>query len=105
MDPHTSVAQIVANRYIKKENISRPVIISATAHFSKFAKDIYTALSLENKISDEFEMLKQIQKNYPDLYIPISISSLKKKRIIFQEKCDKSKSTVEDNIIKLIIND
>ena len=40
IDPHTSVAHIVAERYIAKTKIITPIIICSTAHWSKFSESI-----------------------------------------------------------------
>ena len=41
LDPHTAVAKDVADRFA---NPNRPLIISATAHYSKFAYDVLKGL-------------------------------------------------------------
>lgn len=82
IDPHTSVAQLVAERYVKKQLISSPVLICATAHWSKFAKDIYLAFSDSNVVDlDEFEILKRIKIMAPGVSVPKSILELKGKSI------------------------
>ena len=41
MDPHTAVGMSVANRLNNKDC---PLLVASTAHYSKFAEDILTAL-------------------------------------------------------------
>lgn len=100
MDPHTSVAQAVAERYIKQNTILRPVIICSTAHWSKFAKDIYKALINDKKDShiDEFAALRKVAKLSPGLSIPKPIRDLQKKKLRFKQKCKADRKLMENLI-------
>ena len=86
MDPHTACAQAVAQRYIKKTGSKVPVVVCLTAHWAKFAKDVYQALN-GNSDFDEFEILKKMCKMNPNLKVPKSISSLKTKKVRFSKVC------------------
>lgn len=66
MDPHTSVGQLIAERYIKQYKVLRPVVICSTAHWSKFAKEIgkLATQSLPKSISDLKEKKIRHNKGY-----------------------------------------
>lgn len=98
IDPHTSVGQAVAERYIKEESVSRPVIISATAHFAKFARAVYQALAIAKPVRDEFDRLQTITRLDPDIVLPDNIVQLKNKAIQHKTLCDASLSAVEEKI-------
>lgn len=79
MDPHTSVGQLAAQRYIEKEAVRSPVVICSTAHWSKFATDSsYT------------------------LPVPESISSLKTKKIRFKRSCEAKTGSVKELITSIL---
>lgn len=99
MDPHTSVAQAVAEKYLQKNNVRAPIIICSTAHFAKFAKDIYKAIFGRQMIFlDEFSILKEINKLVPQTYIPKTLSDLQSKIIRYKEKLEANRENVKDVI-------
>lgn len=106
VDPHTSVAQLVADRHLNEKNTSSTVLVCSTAHWAKFAKDMYKALinNSDSKIVDEFEILDLIHKFDPKLFIPKSISELRNKKIRHQEKCSAKLMLVEGKIMDFIKN-
>lgn len=101
MDPHTSVAQVVAEQYIKKEQVFTPVIICSTAHWAKFASDVYKALSKSNKTSSltAWEIINEIRSIVPGTFIPKQISSLRTKKVRFNEKCDSDIEAIKKLIL------
>ena len=63
MDPHTSVAQAVTEHYLAKTHETIPVLIAATAHWSKFAQDIYPVICTTPKESlDVFQKLEALNQ-------------------------------------------
>jgi threonine synthase len=102
MDPHTSVAQAVAERYIKQKIDMRPMVICSTAHWAKFVKDVYTTVRGTGKKekTDEFIMLTTIAKMLGSAgLIPKSISSLRGAVIRHKETCDAGAGNLERKII------
>ena len=100
MDPHTSVAQTVVNRYIEKEKSGVPIIISSTAHWAKFPQDVYKALTNNKEVlGNEFEIVDQIRALIPNSSIPYSIDSLRHKPILHKEHCSSNVSETEDLIL------
>ena len=106
MDPHTSVAQTVAERYIKQTNTTFPIVICSTAHFAKFANNVYKALKGVNVAPqmDEFKILELICEYIHHESVPKSISSLKNKRIRFNKKCNIDIDLIENLIIENIVS-
>ena len=59
MDTHTAVAKHVADQFISP---NRPMIVAATAHYSKFASDVLTALNHHPGSHSSVELLKSLQQ-------------------------------------------
>ncbi|XP_033842104.1 threonine synthase-like 1 [Periophthalmus magnuspinnatus] len=57
MDTHTAVAKVVGDRL---QDDSCPLIISATAHYGKFAPAVFKALGISGIPEDPAEQLKQL---------------------------------------------
>lgn len=86
MDPHTSIAQIVAERYSTQHKSPLPLIISSTAHFAKFANDVAKTLSLDiKKATDEFEIIQKICALDKKISAPQSLVTLQQKKIVHSE--------------------
>ncbi len=103
IDPHTSIAQKVAQEYINNYNVKLPIIIHSTAHFAKFASAVYSSLFRNNpeKLS-EFEMLKAIKKLSKKIKIPRNIEDLKSKKIIHKGILNSNKKDAERAIISIL---
>lgn len=88
LDPHTSVAQLVTERFISQESDRIPVIICATAHWAKFAKDIYRAFKdgSHKSTPDEFLVLKEINQLVPNSSIPKNLTNLQNKPVRHTQK-------------------
>ncbi len=100
MDPHTSVAQVVTNRYQKEYNISSTIIICSTAHWAKFAGHIDKALFNKTQ-PNEFASLDYIAK-HTGLDIPKSIADLKTKPVIHTKKLFATQEVIEETLIKFL---
>jgi len=100
MDPHTSVAQVVAQKYAQKEGNKIPLIICSTAHWSKFARDVYKAFNNDpvEKL-DEFVLLEAVLKLASTASIPKVIKELKNKSIIYKKRCKADKEELKDVIV------
>lgn len=91
MDPHTSVAQKVTEEYLDKSDSRLPVVICATAHWAKFANQVYKALFPNQPIpGDEFEALKKIRNTDVKLSIPEQLIDLKEKKPLHKTVIDVS---------------
>ncbi|MFH1838264.1 MAG: threonine synthase [Candidatus Kuenenbacteria bacterium] len=104
MDPHTAVAQTVVEKYCHKDKTSKniPIIICSTAHWAKFAKDVYKALLgdqfNDSKFKTEFEILEKISNTF-NLSIPKNIKELETKIIRHKEKCRPNLENIK-NVIR-----
>ncbi len=101
MDPHTTVAQAVVERYGRGKSKSIPIIICSTAHWAKFAKNVYKALS-GNKfnsrgLKNEFKIIEKIQNTF-SVSIPNNIKELKTKVIIHKKKCTSNLKNIKSAI-------
>lgn len=103
MDPHTSVAQLVTQKYLQKQKVNRPVLICSTAHYAKFPQAVFTALTGNAEADvDVFEVLKKIQKLASKSYIPKNISDLQKKSKRHSINCNAGKEAVEEEVLEFI---
>lgn len=99
MDTHTSVAQIVTERYIMQNNTVTPVIVSATANWAKFTKDIAKALGIHAEQSDdEFTLIRKICSLQQTIQAPQSLISLQQKKQRFTESINADQTFVEELI-------
>lgn len=98
LDPHTAVAQAAVDRYQKKYPSQTPVIICSTAHWAKFPKDVYKALTGSFFGKNDFEALLKITKFAPGAKIPKNIIGLKDKQIKHKIKCEPRAEVVEQLI-------
>ncbi|XP_031566316.1 threonine synthase-like 1 [Actinia tenebrosa] len=62
LDPHTAVAKDVADQFTTP---NKPLIISATAHYSKFAKDVLGALGKEPVSNEPLTLMRELQRLDP----------------------------------------
>lgn len=95
IDPHTAVAQGVAERYKRKYPDAVPVVICSTAHWAKFPKDVYEALNGSKTDVDEFELIQTIKAMKLKMQIPQNILELKRKKILHKGKINATKNEVE----------
>jgi threonine synthase len=101
MDPHTAVAQTVAEKFSKEKGSTMPIVISSTAHFAKFPKDVYKALTNEETSLDDFKTLHAIQK-LTKAKIPEKLLGLEHKEIKHTGKIAANKEAVEDKILEFV---
>jgi len=102
LDPHTAVAQAVVSRYRKKYPSDIPIIISSTAHWAKFPKDVYRALTGIFSDDDEFKIIDKIRQLIPTATIPERIGELRRKKIRHTGKCNIGKDEIERIILNTI---
>ena len=102
MDPHTAVAWEVTKRYKKKFPDAVPVVICATAHWSKFPKDVYKALTGFETDDDEFALIQTIKKMDSKIHAPRNILDLKNKKVLHKGKIQATKDDVEKIILQYL---
>lgn len=100
MDPHTSVAQLVAEKYLQETSSDIPVLICSTAHWAKFGGAVYEALT-GKKGEDEFAVLEEISR-LTKSSLPKQIMQLADKQVRFAEVCEAEVGAVEEVIAKFI---
>lgn len=95
MDPHTAVAQLVATRF--GSNSPRQMLIISTAHWVKFASDVYQALAgkyIEKK-GDEFMIAKEVCRIVSNASLPEQMVSLQQKERLHTRKSIADKVVLE----------
>lgn len=103
MDPHTSVAQKVTEKYLKNVKKQVPIVIVSTAHWSKFPKSTYMALNGTNEIPiNEFRIIEKIKKLVPNTYLPQNIVELEHKIVLHNQRCEPTKEDIEKVILDLL---
>ncbi|XP_045391038.1 threonine synthase-like 1 [Lemur catta] len=100
LDPHTAVAKVVADRMQDK---TCPVIISATAHYSKFAPAIMQALKIQgiNQTSSSQLYLLGSYNALPPLHGALLERTKHQEKVEYQV-CAADVSVLKDHVEKLI---
>ena len=99
LDTHTAVAKDVAERFV---NQNRPMIIAATAHYSKFPSDVLRGLGHSTTSHDsQAELLKSLRKlnAYPHMHGHIETTVQKPQ--IHNTVCDASLTAIMGQIEKV----
>lgn len=96
LDPHTAVAWEVADRHAS----DRPLLVVATAHWSKFPADVLRGLrglGPEEPVGrDDFEALDNIAHLAPGNPIPAAMSAIRSRPVRFTEQVAGSRASLED---------
>ena len=111
MDPHTSVAQVVAQEFLEEVGGTGNIVISSTAAWSKFAVAVRDALiggreNLSNTIDpeDEFAAIHQVVQLFPEASVPECITGLQGKPELHTTVFDATKQGVEESINLFLAN-
>ena len=75
LDPHTAVAECVAERFRKEEEEPRPMVVLSTANPYKFPQDVYYSLTGDD-VKDSFRACKKLFAETA-MQVPESIAKLK----------------------------
>ena len=106
LDPHTAVAWKVAERL--RPTPETPVLVVSTAHWAKFADDVYRALNgltasaaLPPEVAglSSSELIGLIQKQCPSALIPRPLAELDGRKIRFKETVTGTLESLEQSII------
>jgi threonine synthase len=96
LDPHTAVAWEVADRHAG----DRPLLVVATAHWSKFPADVLRGLrglGPEEPVGrDEFEALDDIARLAPGNPIPPAMGDIRSRPVRFTEQVAGDRASLED---------
>ena len=85
MDPHTSVAWHCAQRYIKNNTSSRPVVVLSTASPYKFPHSVLAALGQDSG-GDDFALMKKLNA-MTDVPVPANLCNLESRKVRFSDVC------------------
>lgn len=101
IDPHTAVAVEIVDRYQKTQKKQIPIIICATAHWSKFPEDTFKAI-FNSSEKDIFKILSNITSRFPGTSVPKNIQKLQKLKIQKPPILKPKKSIIESQITKFL---
>ena len=102
MDPHTAVAWEVAERLRADD----PILVVSTAHWAKFAPDVYRALTgmpsgaalPEDAGGDGLGLLDTVCGLAPGQTVPKDLAGLSSREVRFEEVVDGTAGAVEDAV-------
>jgi len=88
IDPHTAVAKKVADEYTAKYGDERPLLISATAHFSKFPDAMLDAFDIPYEADDDFtSMLDKLMDLKPKNMLHQDVQRLATLPVLHDRTC------------------
>jgi threonine synthase len=105
-DPHTAVAWEVASRL--RLSTDTPLLVTATAHWAKFAADVYRALqgvSPDEALPDDVvslsgsELITLIQKQYSSAEVPARLISLDDLPVRFSATSDPTPDSIRQTVL------
>ena len=88
LDTHTAVAACAYEKYSNEYADDSKVIIASTASPFKFANKVAEAIGMDVKDMDEFKIVDTLAEK-SGLKVPEAVSSLKEKKIIHNNNCNK----------------
>ena len=99
LDTHTAVAKDVADRFA---NPNRPLVISATAHYSKFAQDVLQGLRKFSSTCDPVELFASLRKitTRPAAHKRLEMSVRRPQ--VQKTVCKADDTTVMDEIVRFL---
>jgi len=95
LDTHTAVAMDIATRFA---HTNRPMIISATAHYSKFAYDVLKGLRRFPTSHDPVELFASLHKLKARPAMHENLESVVRRPQVQKTVCEADISTVKDAI-------
>lgn len=84
IDTHTAVAKTVYQKYVEETKDNRKVLIASTASPYKFPRSICSALNIDTKDLNDFEVLNKLYE-VTKVEIPNNLKGLDKKDILHDE--------------------
>jgi threonine synthase len=101
LDPHTAVAVSVVRKLKDSKEITNPVLIASTAHYSKFPDACLKSLSIEDSnFVENYKKLNEIEKNNSfHKCMEDIISKEVKHNIILEADIGLIKDTIIENLI------
>jgi threonine synthase len=95
LDPHTAVAKDVSNGFI---STNKPMILSATAHYSKFAHDVLGALGKTPLSNDPLTLIRELERLGPHPPTHQRLEDAMHKPEIHKNVCRASVQTIKENL-------
>jgi threonine synthase len=95
LDPHTAVGLNVA---LKRPPSARKLLLSSTAHYSKFGKDVLLALGTKPISDSPCELFKQLEGLKIEPVVNESLKNAMRKQEIQNDVCSNDLNAVKENI-------
>ena len=95
LDPHTAVSLNVA---IKRPPSARKLLLSSTAHYSKFGKDVLLALGTKPISDSPCELFKQLEGLKIEPVVNESLKNAMRKQEIQNDVCSNDLNAVKEKI-------
>ena len=96
MDTHTSVAKFVADKFQEK----RPILISSTAHWSKFPQAILKALWWDPSWKDVNTLFDEIVALAPEASVHPQLVDIQNREILHKDTCGKDIEKIKEKILE-----
>ena len=99
LDPHTAVAWRVAEEL----GGDGPVLIVSTAHWSKFAADVYRGLTgapagAPLDAADDLELLDRVAGLAPEAVVPASLQAVRERSVRFHGRVEGTREALETSL-------
>lgn len=88
IDPHTAVASVAYDKYLKDSNDNTKTIIASTASPYKFSAPMLNAFNEDDENFSDFDKMNKLFE-ISNMEIPENLMNLKDKKILFNEHIDK----------------
>jgi len=99
IDPHTSVGQVVYDRYVKDTSDDTYALITATADFYKFSETVLEALGFVYE-SEDVNFERELSK-ITNTEIPEFIASLQNKKVVYDNLIQKDE--IKDVVLRFAL--
>ena len=96
LDPHTAVALNVALKRTPKS--ARKLLVTSTAHYSKFGNDVLLALGMEPTSESPCEVLKQLEELKAEPVMNQSLKNAIGKQEIQNNVCSRDMNALKQKV-------
>lgn len=100
-DTHTAVGIKVCSDYMAKTGDNTPVVIASTASPYKFCASVLSAVSPEEKETDEFKLLTKLEEK-TGVSAPAQLKGLKDKAERFNKVCEKDVDSMRKVVFDML---
>ncbi|XP_013410220.1 threonine synthase-like 1 isoform X2 [Lingula anatina] len=101
LDPHTAVGKVIADRFNQGD---RPVVIASTAHYGKFAQDVYSAINKDDGRLDlnPAELFEELGARHPRPAMHWTLGNVVEKAPVHRTVCGADVREIEQELEKFV---